>query len=91
MLGAKILASNSFQAMRQSVQAVQHCTTVQLYSSTTLCTDVQLFSSEQEIDSHMCLMSTSWSEDLVSFSFYLTFVLVTYYNYMQTNVKEKQN
>ena len=31
-----------------------------------LCTVVQSLSSEQEIDSHMFHMSTSWSEDLVS-------------------------
>ena len=48
-----------------------------------LCTVVQSFSSEQEI--------SSWSEDLVSFSFYLTFVLVTYEIYAnKSKIKTKQ-
>ena len=34
-----------------------------------LCTVVQSFSSEQEMDSPMCHMSTFWSEDLVSCQF----------------------
>ena len=34
------------------------------------CTVVQLSSSEQEIDFHMCHMSTFWSEDLVSCQFH---------------------
>ena len=56
------------EAMRQSVQtahAVQHC--VQLYC--VQCTVVQSFSSQQEMDSHMFHMLTSWSEDLVSCQF----------------------
>ena len=34
------------------------------------CTIVQLSTSEQEIDFHMCHMSTSWSEDLVRCQFH---------------------
>ena len=53
------------EAMRQSVQtadAVQDC--VHLYG--VLCT---VYSCTQEMDSHMCHMSSSWSEDLVSCQF----------------------
>ena len=60
----------SEEGMYQTAHAVQHC--VQLYSvlcTVYSCTVVQSFSSEQEMDSHMCHMSTSWSEDLVSCQF----------------------
>ena len=71
------------------IQAMYTCTLYNtVYSSTVyfvLCTVVQLFSSKQEMDYHMFHMSTFWSEDLVSFSFYLTFVLVTFY--MQTKLR----
>ena len=43
------------------------CTLVLLYTCTQhYCIVVRSFSSEEEIDYHMCHMSTSWSGDLVS-------------------------
>ena len=53
-----------------------------------LCTVVQSFSFEQEMDSHMCHMSTSWSEDLVSCQF-LSDLRTS--NILYTNKSEKKN
>ena len=70
------------EAMRQSVQtahAVQHC--IQVYI--VLCIVVQSFSSEQDMDSHMCYMSTS----LVSCQFLIDLCTI---NILYANKSERK-
>ena len=67
-LGPEILASKPINFLTAHVWSYEAVST-DCTSCTTLCTVVQSFSSEQEIDSHMFHMSTSWSKDLVSCQF----------------------